>query len=103
MAESRSGVCELEKEPGIEFPGDGSDDSSMGLGDWLDESMSSSEDLSVDSRSDGGDSSEHVSEADNNVSDFIILNYFHGKQKHNVNVLTLLLLLPKSVDGHRQR
>jgi hypothetical protein len=77
MAKSRSGVCELEKELGIDFPGDGSNDSSIWLGDRLDESMSPSEELSIDSKSNGGDSSEHVSEADYNVSDFIVLNYCH--------------------------
>ncbi|KAM0835624.1 hypothetical protein ACQ4PT_062819 [Festuca glaucescens] len=63
MAESRSGVCEVEKGPGIEFPGDKSDDSSTGLGYMLDESLSPSENMFVDSRSDNALSSEYVSEA----------------------------------------
>ena len=71
MAESTSGIFEVEKEPGLEFPADGSDDSSEGVGDWVDESMSDSEELSVDSKSNGGDSSEHVSTDVINVSYFI--------------------------------
>ncbi|KAM0887966.1 hypothetical protein ACQ4PT_028644 [Festuca glaucescens] len=60
MEESRSGVCEVEKVPGIEVHGDESDDSSTGLGD---ESLSPSENIFVDSRSDNALSSEHVREA----------------------------------------
>ena len=86
MEESRSDVCEVEKGPGIEVHGDESDDSSTGLGD---ESLSPSENIFVDSRSDNALSSEHVSEAYINVSGFVIFNYYHGKQKQNVNVLTV--------------
>ena len=70
MAESRSGIFEVEKEPGFEFPTDGLDDSSEDVGDWVDESMSASEELYVDSNSNGGNSSEHVS------IDVIHVSYF---------------------------
>jgi hypothetical protein len=81
MVESSSGVCELEKGPGIVFPGDGSDDSSTGLGYMLDEYLSPSEDMFVYSRSGNALSSDHVREAYINVSDFIIYNYCDVKQK----------------------
>ncbi|KAM0881990.1 hypothetical protein ACQ4PT_032607 [Festuca glaucescens] len=64
MDESRSGVCEVEKVPGIEVHGEESDNSSTGLGD---ESLSASENIFVDSRSYNSMSSEHVREANINM------------------------------------
>jgi hypothetical protein len=68
----------------------------------LDEFLSSSEYMFVDSWLDNALSSEHLSASHINVSDFIIFNYCHGMQKQNVYVL-IVLMLPKSVDGHGQR
>ncbi|KAM0893720.1 hypothetical protein ACQ4PT_024938 [Festuca glaucescens] len=64
MDETRSGVCEVEKVPRIEVHGDESDNSSTGLGD---ESLSASENIFVDSRSDNSMSSEHGREANINM------------------------------------
>ncbi|KAM0905017.1 hypothetical protein ACQ4PT_017654 [Festuca glaucescens] len=64
MDETRSGVCEVEKVPGIEVHGDESDNSSTGLGD---ESLSASENIFVDSRLDNSMSSEHGREANINM------------------------------------
>ncbi|KAK1618754.1 hypothetical protein QYE76_024271 [Lolium multiflorum] len=60
MDETRSGVCEVERVPGIGVHGDESDNSRTGLGD---ESFSASENIFVGSRSDNSMSSEHGREA----------------------------------------
>ncbi|KAM0839332.1 hypothetical protein ACQ4PT_060401 [Festuca glaucescens] len=60
MDETRSGVCEVEKVPGIGVHGDESDNSRTGLGD---ESLSASENIFVGSRSDNSMISEHGREA----------------------------------------
>ncbi|KAM0845729.1 hypothetical protein ACQ4PT_056168 [Festuca glaucescens] len=64
MDETRSGVCEVEKVPGIEVHGEESDNSSTGLGD---ESLSASENIFVYSRLDNSMSSEHGREANINM------------------------------------
>ncbi|KAM0863856.1 hypothetical protein ACQ4PT_044310 [Festuca glaucescens] len=64
MDETRSGVCEVEKVPGIEVHGDESDNFRTGLGD---ESLSASENIFVGSKSDNSMISEHGREANINM------------------------------------
>jgi hypothetical protein len=89
MDETRSGVCEVEKVPGIGVHGDESDNSRTGLGD---ESLSASENIFVGSRSDNSMSSEHGREAIINVSVFDIFIFFHGNQMQNDKCFNIVML-----------